>query len=1206
MLPLRRAAAAGGFRLKRPLGRMAERNMAISALKSKGLTKVSVAASAKPNRVSMVCNEQHRFAVEDKKKFTETSVKIFSHNTRGMTRDEHTEEFTTWFNKAEAYAACLQETWRTGGDTEIHDDKEVFINHGPVKKLCSRGSLGVSIVLSSEAQKHWEAAGSERMTFGDRIVATRLCRPLSCKNRKKQLRIFLASAYSPVGAATAQVREKYYDDLRACINACRKNEIMVICTDANASVGVRSKEDNPFAEGRDQVRGPFGIDYQNKAGRELVTLLSTHELCLPSTYYQKKRYETWINPCSGRGHQLDHSIMRQSQLWRVRDAGRYGLLGKDSDHCPIRLELKMGKNHNPNLHTKRNTRVDRRLLDQDHITKAFADAVKDHMKAKSEEKTSMKKFIRAMKYAEAEVLMTDQRRQPGWYKAGEEYIEPAIAKRNATQAAVNIDPTTENRTALRLARKQMKKHVVRATNEWLDDCVSRVNCDGDHRPDKIWKAVKEIRNGKSLTRKLQPMKLKKDNGDMCQTPQENAKEMGDYLKSIFSKSGNFDKTAIEEVRQRNPARWAWMAESPSEDDIVRAISKLGNDKSGAETKIPAEYYKALEKDDEAKTYIRELVSEVWKSGSYPSTPIPTRAECEMPTSMKAEDLLADESKHQWPISFVSNPFPPGKGSYINYEVICHCTTIKQVLELDAHPSWLESNLRKVISNGHMTLHEPAVELPPMPSDENGIMFDEWDIARMKLLPKKGNLAIKKNWRGICLLDIASKIVSSILTHRMNTVQQVDGLEWQSGFRWARGTIDGSFSTNIGLQKRREHGLATWTLFIDLVKAFDTVVREVAFKVLRKFGFPDHFINIVIRLHKTAKIKFKVGDIDTELTSDIGVRQGSIEGPSIFLFVFQAAFETLKWPVKKPVFKTRERGKTMGDRWNRKKDVEEFELWASLFADDCELNFETRSDLEEGANYLYHHLRRFGFQMHIGHGEESSKTEAMYCPAPGDNYEDGDTSNIAVSDGFVSFTPDFRYLGSKIHHSLTSHSDIEARIKQAEKCFGALRRDVFKNKQVHPVTKGKVFKTLVLSLLLYGSECWCLTEKLRRRLQTFYRSCVRTMCRITIAHTIRHHIKTSDLLQRLKLHPIDHYIFTRVLRWAGHVSRMDMCRVPRKLLTGWVENPRPVGRPQFNFSHTLKKALAHKGLPTGFEEWSKLASDRIGWKNLMNCNSQPLL
>ena len=142
--------------------------------------------------------------------------------------------------------------------------------------------------------------------------------------------------------------------------------------------------------------------------------------------------------------------------------------------------------------------------------------------------------------------------------------------------------------------------------------------------------------------------------------------------------------------------------------------------------------------------------------------------------------------------------------------------------------------------------------------------------------------------------------------------------------------------------------------------------------------------------------------------------------------------------------------------------------------------------------------------------------------------------------------------------------------------------------------------------LYGSECWCLTEKLRRRLQTFYRSCVGTMCHITSAHTIRHHIKTSDLLQRLKLHPIDHYIFTRVLRWAGHVSRMDMCRVPRKLITGWVENPRPVGRPQFNFSHTLKKALAHKGLPTGFEEWSKLASDRIGWKNLMNCNSQPLL
>jgi hypothetical protein len=44
------------------------------------------------------------------------------------------------------------------------------------------------------------------------------------------------------------------------------------------------------------------------------------------------------------------------------------------------------------------------------------------------------------------------------------------------------------------------------------------------------------------------------------------------------------------------------------------------------------------------------------------------------------------------------------------------------------------------------------------------------------------------------------------------------------FRGKRGTIDGSFSTIIALSKRKEHNLATYALFVDLVKAFDTVNR----------------------------------------------------------------------------------------------------------------------------------------------------------------------------------------------------------------------------------------------------------------------------------------------------------------------------------------------------------------------------------------------
>jgi hypothetical protein len=86
----------------------------------------------------------------------------------------------------------------------------------------------------------------------------------------------------------------------------------------------------------------------------------------------------------------------------------------------------------------------------------------------------------------------------------------------------------------------------------------------------------------------------------------------------------------------------------------------------------------------------------------------------------------------------------------------------------------------------------------------------------------------------------------------------EGLDEQSVFRANRGTIDSLFTTSISLQKRKEHNLQTWVLFVDLVKAFDTVPRDALFAVLRRYGLPNHFVNVIIRLHKNAKIKVKIG------------------------------------------------------------------------------------------------------------------------------------------------------------------------------------------------------------------------------------------------------------------------------------------------------------------------------------------------------------
>jgi hypothetical protein len=66
------------------------------------------------------------------------------------------------------------------------------------------------------------------------------------------------------------------------------------------------------------------------------------------------------------------------------------------------------------------------------------------------------------------------------------------------------------------------------------------------------------------------------------------------------------------------------------------------------------------------------------------------------------------------------------------------------------------------------------------------------------------------------------------------VIEEEGADEHSGFMANRKTIDGLFTTSIGLQKRKEHNLETWVLFVDLVKAFDTLLQEALLEVLWRF------------------------------------------------------------------------------------------------------------------------------------------------------------------------------------------------------------------------------------------------------------------------------------------------------------------------------------------------------------------------------------
>ena len=129
--------------------------------------------------------------------------------------------------------------------------------------------------------------------------------------------------------------------------------------------------------------------------------------------------------------------------------------------------------------------------------------------------------------------------------------------------------------------------------------------------------------------------------------------------------------------------------------------------------------------------------------------------------------------------------------------------------------------------------------------------------------KKGDLSLFiGNYRGITMLEVAYKIVAQILLARLKVIKgSKEHLDHENqcglGFRNSRGCSGGSFTIQALLNKRREHNLETCILFLDLVKAFDMLPRELLWNTLERFGVPLKLISVLRAMHKSIEVLFEV-------------------------------------------------------------------------------------------------------------------------------------------------------------------------------------------------------------------------------------------------------------------------------------------------------------------------------------------------------------
>jgi hypothetical protein len=156
---------------------------------------------------------------------------------------------------------------------------------------------------------------------------------------------------------------------------------------------------------------------------------------------------------------------------------------------------------------------------------------------------------------------------------------------------------------------------------------------------------------------------------------------------------------------------------------------------------------------------------------------------------------------------------------------------------------------------------------------------------ISLLHKGGERIQLTNWRPITLLNVAYKLYAKVLQLRLQPVlMEVISLD-QSTFLPMRFILDNILMTQETLEWADYSNQPLLFLKLDFSKAYDMVDLQFLFGAMRKFGFPEEFLTMVMLLFKNASATVKVNGSQTG-SFDISreVRQGCLLAPYLFLIV----------------------------------------------------------------------------------------------------------------------------------------------------------------------------------------------------------------------------------------------------------------------------------------------------------------------------------
>jgi hypothetical protein len=214
----------------------------------------------------------------------------------------------------------------------------------------------------------------------------------------------------------------------------------------------------------------------------------------------------------------------------------------------------------------------------------------------------------------------------------------------------------------------------------------------------------------------------------------------------------------------------------------------------------------------------------------------------------------------------------------------------------------------------------------------------------------------------------------------------------------------------------------------------------------------------------------------------------------------------------------------------------------IYVDDVNLLGNSVNTIKENSETLLEASRDIGLEIN------AEKTKYMIMSH---HLNSGQNQNVRKTNGLFEKVGKFKYLGMTLTNQNDIHDEIKSRLNSGNACYYSVQN--LSSRLISKNLKIKIYKTVILPLVLYGCKTWSLTLREEQKLRVFENRVLRRIYGPKREEGRSWRKFHNDEFHCLYSSPhIVRVIKSRRMRWAGHVAHMGRGEV----FTGfWLGGPK---------------------------------------------------